>query len=406
MTRTLFPLLFGILLGELLPSAAALGQTRASGTSPTVIARRARTDRLLARSQFVYLRGQVRQRVDTTLLTLTENVHLPNGTVINYKSGIVKFPKGKDPITLREGDYVKPDGSVVFFPRKVTLMRARIPSGSPGASSGGASGSTSGSRGSTSSSTGPTAGTTSGSIGTTSGTTSGSRTTAGTTSGTTVGTTSGPVAPPPGAPPPPAPPSRPASADKGFPWPPPPYSANAGLPKDFFAGVTTWGEADDALKSKLSKARYRDEQYYELPQGAGFALVTRFEQIDKQCAALPEPDRWSLDTSPCPGLSLKCIVSSVVFPRSGYWRAFVFVVTDQPLPVARGAQPTSGDAQGWFSNGSNRLPRELRRRPFTADHYGTVLIYEFEKKEAQPVEWRATSRFGGFTHLQRAGILP
>jgi hypothetical protein len=46
-------------------------------------------------------------------------VKLPGGVKINYKNGIVEMPadkispKGKK-ITLQEGDYVRPDGGVVF----------------------------------------------------------------------------------------------------------------------------------------------------------------------------------------------------------------------------------------------------------------------------------------------------
>lgn len=44
---------------------------------------------------------------------LNKNVLLSNGTKINYKSGIVEFPGGKI-TTLKEGDYVRPSGEVVF----------------------------------------------------------------------------------------------------------------------------------------------------------------------------------------------------------------------------------------------------------------------------------------------------
>ena len=44
---------------------------------------------------------------------LTKNVLLSNGTKINYKSGIVELPGGKI-TTLKEGDYVRPNGDIVF----------------------------------------------------------------------------------------------------------------------------------------------------------------------------------------------------------------------------------------------------------------------------------------------------
>lgn len=44
---------------------------------------------------------------------LSKNVVLANGTKINYKSGIVEFTTGKK-TTLREGDYVKMNGDIVY----------------------------------------------------------------------------------------------------------------------------------------------------------------------------------------------------------------------------------------------------------------------------------------------------
>ena len=44
---------------------------------------------------------------------LTKNILLSNGTKINFKSGIVELPGGKM-TTLKEGDYVRPNGDIVF----------------------------------------------------------------------------------------------------------------------------------------------------------------------------------------------------------------------------------------------------------------------------------------------------
>jgi len=44
---------------------------------------------------------------------LSKNVVLSNGTKINYKNGIVEFTTGKK-TTLREGDYVKMNGDIVY----------------------------------------------------------------------------------------------------------------------------------------------------------------------------------------------------------------------------------------------------------------------------------------------------
>lgn len=66
-----------------------------------------------AQTQFVYQNGAVVRRDGPRTRALTQNVRLANGTKINYKSGIVEFPGGKM-TTLKEGDFVRPDGGVVF----------------------------------------------------------------------------------------------------------------------------------------------------------------------------------------------------------------------------------------------------------------------------------------------------
>lgn len=66
-----------------------------------------------ANSQFVMLNGAVVHRQGAKTTALTQNVRLAGGTKINVKSGIVELPGGKI-TTLREGDFVQPDGGIVF----------------------------------------------------------------------------------------------------------------------------------------------------------------------------------------------------------------------------------------------------------------------------------------------------
>ena len=63
--------------------------------------------------QFVMQNGAVVRRRNGQMTGLTQNVRLPNGTKVNVKSGIVELPTGKM-VTLKEGDYVKADGGVMF----------------------------------------------------------------------------------------------------------------------------------------------------------------------------------------------------------------------------------------------------------------------------------------------------
>jgi hypothetical protein len=71
------------------------------------------------RTQFVMQNGEVVRRDGSQTTALTQNVKLASGVKVNYKSGIVEMPADKlnpqgKKITLREGDYVKVDGGVVF----------------------------------------------------------------------------------------------------------------------------------------------------------------------------------------------------------------------------------------------------------------------------------------------------
>ena len=65
------------------------------------------TDRFVMRNGSVLLMRGSRSEL------LSKNVVLANGTKINYKSGIVEFTTGKK-TTLREGDYVKMNGDIVY----------------------------------------------------------------------------------------------------------------------------------------------------------------------------------------------------------------------------------------------------------------------------------------------------
>jgi hypothetical protein len=91
-----------------------------------------------ARTQFVLKNGEVLRREGKELTPLTQNVKLASGVKINYKSGIVEMPadkvhpKGKK-LTLREGDYVRADGGVVFAtPGSAAAARGESPNGPSG----------------------------------------------------------------------------------------------------------------------------------------------------------------------------------------------------------------------------------------------------------------------------------
>lgn len=94
-----------VLLAALFAAPAASAQTAKAPSA-------SRMD-LQNGDQFVMQNGAVVRRRAGQTSGLTQNVRLPNGTKINVKSGIVELTTGKM-VTLREGDYVKADGGVMF----------------------------------------------------------------------------------------------------------------------------------------------------------------------------------------------------------------------------------------------------------------------------------------------------
>ena len=97
----------------LLPlGALALGVTSATQaqTAPATVAGPVAT---APSDRFQMQSGEVVLMQGKRPTALNKNVLLSNGTKINYKSGIVEFPGGKI-TTLKEGDYVRPNGDVVF----------------------------------------------------------------------------------------------------------------------------------------------------------------------------------------------------------------------------------------------------------------------------------------------------
>lgn len=90
------------------------------------------------RTKFIMLNGEVVRLDGSQTTALTQNVKLASGIKINYKNGIVEMPADKlnrqgKKITLREGDYVRADGGVVFAtPGSAAAAQGKAPQ-APGA---------------------------------------------------------------------------------------------------------------------------------------------------------------------------------------------------------------------------------------------------------------------------------
>lgn len=98
---------FALALGLLASASTASAQTTTAPKMPAGAKQTNSTDRFIMRNgQVVLMQGQ-------SVTPLTKNVVLSNGTKINYKSGIVEVVEGKI-TTLKEGDFVRMNGDIVF----------------------------------------------------------------------------------------------------------------------------------------------------------------------------------------------------------------------------------------------------------------------------------------------------
>lgn len=188
-----------------------------------------------------------------------------------------------------------------------------------------------------------------------------------------------------------------------FPWPPPRYSAFSSIEREWVAPAAgaTLGSAAARLERAFDAAGYGERSYYRIP--GGFALASRIEQIRADASPFAPPDRWTVATPPMRE-GLIDIIRALFNAPPGYYRVIVFAVTDRDF-AAREEPPTEADARRWASGGALRLPAELGALPYSAQHYTTALIYEFERRADQPAaSLRLPSDSQGRTHLERAGL--
>lgn len=220
-------------------------------------------------------------------------------------------------------------------------------------------------------------------------------------------------APPPPPPPPPSPVLPPPSANGGdrpvasalpdFPWPPPRYSAFEVLARDWLApgADARLGAAAARLEAAFDAAGYVERSYYRVP--GGFALASRAEQIHADASPYPAPERWSVDPEGA-GRSFADRLRALFNAPPGHYRVIVFVVTDQDFAAAPRSAPEA-EARAWVSGGGLRLPSAIAAQPFTAAHYASALIYEFERRsERAPADVRVPSAAPGRVHLEKGGL--
>ncbi|MEO1714961.1 MAG: hypothetical protein AAFU60_16640, partial [Bacteroidota bacterium] len=187
-----------------------------------------------------------------------------------------------------------------------------------------------------------------------------------------------------------------------FPFPPPPASASQSLNKTLFREAEAMADIDQMLTEAIAACGYYEKSYYSLPEG--FALVTRIEQIREDASSMAGAARWSTNIVGMEEFSLQAYLKALFTERKGYFRVFVFLVTNRPFGQT-GPPVEQDQAKQWISQGLNTLPKELAKEPFTLDHNVSVLVYEFEQTETGEANYLKPGRHTSQTHLEKSRIL-
>jgi hypothetical protein len=194
-----------------------------------------------------------------------------------------------------------------------------------------------------------------------------------------------------------------SSKIRPFPWPPPRCAERYTILQDFKGRYATLSAVDKWICRALDKRSYWSRSYYSLPNG--FALVTRMEQFNKkngQC--LSEDKRW-VDYPVDEGDGgIIDYLSSIILPRKGFFRVFVFAVTDQPTGFSD-KQVDQAEVQTWLEKGVSILPAKEKSTAVTDQHFVDVLVYEFETQDSdRKSKRRCPCGMLCPAHLERSGL--
>ena len=192
-----------------------------------------------------------------------------------------------------------------------------------------------------------------------------------------------------------------------FPWPPPPASAELSeIPPNWLpskGNPTQLSDVSIKLERALQSAKFRRWSFCSVPNG--FALVTQMEQIKPDGTPSPEPARWCTDMPSVRYLTLVEFIRALVNAMPGYYRVIVFIVTDQPWS-RRGERPTARQAERWFAECLNKLPRSIGELTYGIEFKTIVLVYEFKKRSQNDnAIFIDNSETLAGDHLKKAGIL-
>ena len=189
-----------------------------------------------------------------------------------------------------------------------------------------------------------------------------------------------------------------------FPFPPPSCYTRFEIPSTAFNNAKLLGDVDAKLRTTLDNKGYNQRSYFYVPNG--FALVTQLEQYNAKDATIRnDGTRW-LDYPKQEAFSgIMSYISSFIMPNKGYFRLFVFIVTNEPFGGSK-QKVSKSEASAWLNQGFNKLPNAIKNAPYTEGYAVTVLVYEFEVPESNRKAKQVcpTPLFDAQTHLKQAGI--
>jgi hypothetical protein len=176
------------------------------------------------------------------------------------------------------------------------------------------------------------------------------------------------------------------------------------LDKTSFAGNKTLGKVDEQLRVALDRRGYAQRSYFSVKNG--YAIMTQMEQYNQgDATSRNDRTRWLEHPARDNFAGIMDYFTSVLMPNKGYFRLFVFVVTDNAFK-SKDERVSKNEAAAWLSQGANRLPKVLAELPYTEGYNVSVLVYEFEVPESnrKAKQICPTPRFDARTHFIKAGF--
>jgi hypothetical protein len=164
-------------------------------------------------------------------------------------------------------------------------------------------------------------------------------------------------------------------------------------------------EVATQIEHALNKAGYSETSYYSVP--SGFVIVSRLEQCDDDGTPKPPPERFDRDARVDVKFSLIRYLKALFTAQPGRFRLIVFAVTDEPFVSDKRKIPDREEAIQWVAAGTTKLPEQIGKRHFSANHDVIALIYEFYRPTTDHAfKLTVPSALQGRTHLEKAGLWP